>query len=350
MSDDTAARMTEAASAWLGSLDSGQRAKASFAFDDDTERTSWAYFPRRHPGLAMRAQSPEQQKLAHRLLATSLSLVAYAKVNTIFGLESTLNEIEQRRGDAVRDPGRYFFSIFGAPGRDAWGWRVEGHHVALNFTVASDEVISPTPMFLGANPAEITHGGRPVVRPCGEEEDAARELLHSLPREQRAIAVLHNQAPPDIVLSNAPRVPETCAPGELAPPLLSPLFASLTGDLRAALTYVANTPRGIPGAALDNAQRKLLSDLIDVYIDRLPAALAQRERAKIELQHVHFAWAGEDRPRRPHYYRLQGPSFLVEYDNTQDDANHAHAVWRNPANDFGYDALRHHIQQQHKVR
>ena len=347
MSDDTATRMTEAAAAWLDALSSEQRAKASFAFDDEEERTSWAYFPRNHQGLPLLEQDVRQQKLAHALFACSLSLPAYAKATAIMALENVLNEIEQRRADHVRDPGRYFVSVFGTPGEKTWGWRLEGHHVSLNFTFADGEIVSPTPIFLGANPAEVRHGHTVVTRPCAEEEDAARELLLSLDGERRRAAVICGSAPPDFVLSNAPRVPESCRPGDLAPRLLAPLFGSMTDEQRAAVAFDVARPRGVAASALDGGQRKLLSELVDIYTDRLPEPLAQRERAKIDADVVHFAWAGEDKPRRPHYYRLQGPSFLVEYDNTQDEANHVHAVWRNPANDFGYDALRAHVREAH---
>lgn len=227
------------------------------------------------------------------------------------------------------------------------GRRLEGHHVSLNFTFADGQIVSPTPIFLGANPAEVRHGHEIVTRPCAEEGDAARELLLSLDSERRRTAVICDTAPPDFVLSNAPRVPDTCRPGDIAPRLLAPLFGSMTEEQRAAVAFDIAQPRGIAALALDGGQRTLLSELIDVYVDRLPEPLAQRERAKIDVDGVRFAWASQDKPRRPHYYRLQGPSFLVEYDNTQDEANHVHAVWRNPANDFGYDALRAHVQQAH---
>ncbi len=346
MSDATAMRITEAATAWLDALGPDQRAKASFSFDDEAERTSWAYFPRNHAGLPFLEQDARQQKLAHALISCSLSLPAYAKVNAIIGLESTLNEIEQRRADAVRDPGRYFVSVFGAPGNDPWSWRLEGHHVSLNFTLASGQFVSPTPIFLGANPAEVRHGEHAVVRPCAEEEDGARELLLSLDSDQRRTAVICETAPPDFVLSNAPRVPETCRPGEVDS-LVARLFDGVPDDVRDAIAFDVNAPRGVPASALDGAQRKLLAELIDCYTARLPEPLALRERGRIDVGSVYFAWAGEGKPRRPHYYRLQGASFLIEYDNTQDDANHVHAVWRSPERDFGFDALRSHVQQAH---
>jgi hypothetical protein len=344
---EIAARMAEAASAWLDALAPEQRAKATFDFDDVAERTSWAYFPRNHQGLPLLEMDPAQQKRAHALIALSLSRHAYGKVTTIMGLESVLNNIEGRRADAVRDPGRYFVSVFGAPGSARWGWRLEGHHVCLNVTIADAGLVSPVPIFLGANPAEVRHGDTPVIRPCGEEEDVARELIASLDADQRREAVLCDRAPPDFVLTNAPLVPDTCLPGELAPPLLARLFDSMREEDRETLRLDIATPRGLPASRMHATQRDLLRRLIDVYVDRLPEAIAAIERARIDEDAVHFAWAGEERPRRGHYYRLHGPSFLVEYDNTQDGANHVHAVWRSPERDFARDLLRLHLKAAH---
>lgn len=195
--------------------------------------------------------------------------------------------------------------MFNAPSAERWGWRFEGHHVCLNFTIVAGELVSPTPIFLGANPAEVRHGAAPVTRPCGEEEDAARELLLSLDRDQRRAAVLCDTAPPDFVMSNAPLVPESCLPGDLASPLLAPMFKSMTAADQEALRYVLVAPRGLPAGAMNDAQRKLLFELIAVYVERLPEPLAQIEWKRIALDTVHFAWAGEEKPRRPHYYRLQ---------------------------------------------
>ena len=346
-SREVASRMAEAAAAWLDALAAEQRVKASFEFGDEAERTNWAYFPRGHRGLPLLEMDARQQKLAHALIASALSRHAYGKVTAIMALESVLNLIEERRLDALRDPGRYFLSVFGLPGAERWGWRLEGHHVCLNFTIVRGELVSSTPIFLGANPAEVRHGGAPVIRPCGEEENAARELLASLDSEQRRVAIICDAAPPDFVLSNAACVPLTCLPGDVAPPILQRLFAQVPLDQKQALRFDLAQPSGLRASTMNGAQRSLLSALIDVYVDRLPEALAEMERAGIDIDSVHFAWAGEDRPRRPHYYRLQGPSFVVEYDNTQDEANHIHAVWRSPSGDFGFDLLRGHVSRDH---
>jgi hypothetical protein len=347
---DVVRRMTDAAGELLAALDAEQSAKASYAFED-AQRTDWAYFPRNHPGLPLLEMTVAQQKLAHALVASSLSLHAYAKVNAIIALESVLNEIEERRADAVRDPGRYFVGFYGAPGADRWSWRFEGHHVNLNFTFAGGELLSPTPIFLGANPAEVRHGHSIASRPCAEEEDIARELLASLDAEQRAQAVICDVAPPDFILMNLPQVPDECLPGEAASRLQNILrFDLLTEPQRQALRFSRSQPLGLAASALRADQHALFAQLIDVYVERLPTPLAAVERDAIGrsgLDAVHFAWAGDGERFGPHYYRLHGPSFLVEYDNTQDNANHVHAVWRDIARDFGGDPLRAHLQREH---
>jgi len=344
-----ARRLSEAASAWLDALDEQQRTKASLNFEGAEERTSWAYFPRMTKGLPLLEMDARQQKLAHALLSGALSFQAYAKVVTVMACESLVNAMEGGRLDAFRDPRRYFLAVFGSPGDERWGWRFEGHHVVLNFTLAGGEIVSPTPLFIGAQPAEVPHGHSLVIRPCAEEEDAARELLASLDEDRRRQAIICEAAPPDFVLMNSPVVPETALPGEIeAPPLLASIVAeanAMPAEQRGALRFDRSRPRGLPASAMDSAQRKLLSDLIAVYVERLPEPLAGIERAGIDG--VHFAWAGETERRRPHYYRLQGPSFLVEYDNTQNDANHLHSVWRDPDRDFGGDLLRSHIRGNH---
>jgi hypothetical protein len=351
---DLAARMTEAASAWLDALEPEQRAKASLDFADVQERTSWAYFPRLTKGLPLLEMDAHQQKLAHALVAGALSFEAYAKVVTVMASESLVDLMENGRLAAFRDPRRYFLAIFGSPGDERWGWRFEGHHVVLNFTLAGGEIVSPTPLFIGAQPAELPHGHSMVLRPCAAEEDAARELLGALDDDRRRQATISDIAPPDFVLMNAPVVPESVLPGGIeAPPLLASIVAeakAMPAEQREALRFERSRPRGMAASSMDGAQRKLLSELIDLYVERLPEPLAGIERERIDrsgIDAVYFAWAGETERRRPHYYRLQGPSFLVEYDNTQNDANHLHSVWRDPNRDFGGDLLRKHTREQH---
>ena len=351
---DIASRMTDAASAWLDSLAEDQRAKASLSFGDTEERTSWAYFPRMTKGLPLLEMGARQQKLAHALIAGALSFQAYAKVVTVMASESLVNVMERGRLDAFRDPRRYFLAVFGSPGDERWGWRFEGHHVVLNFTLADGEIASPTPLFIGAQPAEVPHGHSMVLRPCAEEEDAARELLGSLDGDRRRRAIIADVAPPDFVLMNSPVVPNAALPGDIeAPPLLANIVAeakAIPPQQRETLRFERARPRGLPASVMDKAQAKLLSELVDVYVERLPEPLAAIERERIDragIDAIHFAWAGETERRRPHYYRLQGPSFLVEYDNTQNDVNHVHSVWRDPDRDFGGDLLRDHVRSGH---
>lgn len=348
--ETTGARMTAAAKAYAGALDGYQRARGMSAFDDEAARTSWAYFPPAH-GLFIGDMDPRQQHLAHELLASALSVHAYAQTTTIMSLERLVHLIF---GGPVRDPRYYAMMVFGSPGATPWGWRFEGHHVVFNFTLDGERVISTTPLFLGAQPALVTHGDVVVVRPCAEEEDAARALLVALDDSQRSLAVLTDAVPPDFVLANAPRVPDHADAGPLHPlPHVRARYDHLSEDGRAALRFERSRPAGIAASSMTLTQRALLDRLIAVYIERLPTDLATdaTQRLKEEgMDGVHFAWAGAAEPGMPHYYRLQGSAFLVEYDVTQEDANHVHTVWRDAANDFGYDTLRHHLAQEHQVR
>jgi hypothetical protein len=337
--------MTGAARAFAGSLGAAQRARATFSFDDETERRDWAYFPRPRRGLPFGEMEHGQRDLAHRLIASGLSRSAYAKATAIIALERVLGELE---GHVFpRDPGSYYVSLFGEPGDTAtWGWRLDGHHVCLNYTIVAGELLSPTPVFLGANPAEVRHGDRSVLRPLGEEEDVARELLASLDAEQRRRAILSPAAPPDIVTANVPVLSDGLAPGDI---FQRRPAKDMPADQLDALTFTLS-PKGLPWSEMNTGQREMLEALVRVYIERMPDAVAAHEMARLGragLEGIHFAWAGEEQRRRPHYYRLQGPSFLAEYDNTQNDANHIHAVWRDAANDFGEDVLREHYRREH---
>ena len=308
-------RMAEAAEGWLASLGLAQRAKASFGFPADTERTRWYYTPTERGGLPLAEMGPTQQRLAHRLVASGLSEGGYATAATIMGLENVLDAREGwRRGydgrtvpHRGRDPQLYFLSVFGDPGSGSWGWRAGGHHLALNYTLAADGHISASPLFFGANPALTRLVGPVVLRPLAAEEDLGRELLASLAPEQRAMAVVSPVAPGDILQRNRPRVE-------------------------------AGPPDGLPAGRMLPQQRALLEGLVRHYLDRLPAELAAAEAARVTGEAgeaLRFAWAGGAEPGQPHYYRVQGPRLLIEYDNVQDGVNHVHSVWRDPAGDFG---------------
>jgi hypothetical protein len=347
----TARRMAHAARALLGSLDSAQRKSACFDLGGEEERRRWSYYPRAFHGLALHDMTGAQVKLAGNLLETALSLPAHAKAAAIMGLENVLDRIENHARDD-RDTGRYFVSFFGDPGAAGpWGWRFEGHHLSLHFTLAGEELLGWTPNFLGANPARITHGGAVVLRPLAEEEDLAREFVLSLTAEQRQKAIICDEAPVDFVLTNAPRVPQRRLPGEGLQPDFPdgnrPLFDRLSPEQKEAVAFDLARPAGLPGKDLEDPQRDVFFRLVRVYLDRLPndaASLAMAELEEDVAGSLHFAWAGEVEPRRPHYYRIQGPRFLVEYDNTQNNANHVHSVWRDPENDFGDLLLAHYLE------
>ena len=323
-SSETAETMKGACEKLLDSLTPALRAKAHFAFDAP-ERRRWHYVPREmfdRKGLSLKEMNQRQRRAAFKLLEAGLSYECYGKVTAIMDLEKTLGLIEQSENAAhlIRDPQLYFFSVFGDPtAKKSWGWRAEGHHVSLNFTVAAGEWIAPNPLFLGANPAEVPGGSQRGLRILAKEEDLARELLADFGNEQKRRAIISPEAPADIVTRALPKVDLDRADG------------------LAAGTMAAN-------------QQQMLDRLIRVYVERLPPELAATElkRLKVDgLETIHFAWAGSQEHGRPHYYRLHGPSFLVEYDNTQNNANHIHTVWRNLKNDFGEDLLRRHYRQDH---
>jgi hypothetical protein len=310
-----AAAFGELASAtedFLRSLRPDQRERAVFQFED-AERINWHFVPRARRGLPLKEMSPEQQELAQRILRTALSQRGYLKASTIIELELVLREMGEN--PVVRDPELYYFSVFGSPGpTEPWGLRAEGHHLSLNFTVVGDSLVATAPAFMGANPAEVRVGSRVGLRALAAEEDLARELIHALDEDQRAAAVIADVTPRDIVTGNAARV--------------EPL-----------------SPIGIRVAELRSDQVQLLVRLIDEYLGRMAEPLAERRRAALEqtdFGEVAFAWAGSLERGQAHYYRIQGPSFLIEYDNSQNNANHIHTVWRDFEGDFGWDLLREH--------
>lgn len=366
-------RMAEAALAWLDSLDAEQRrtAQGHPPADDatDAERRRWFYTPTDHGGLTMHQQRPAQQRGAMRLVASGLSPAGYVTVATTMGLENVLDHVEgftvrfdRERG---RDPGLYYLRVFGDPGGEQpWGWRFGGHHVSLNNLVVGGELVSTTPCFMGADPAVSPLLGGALNRPLGRVEDLARELVRSLPEELRARAVLLPKAPSDFVTANR----TTVAPGDRVVPLAGiwrdPRFpdddeqaklqalsdrideaAGFEESDHAAVELTAE-PRGVAGADLDADQRGLMRQLLGCYLERVPEGVAPTYD-DAALDAVHLAWAGPLDPGAPHYYRLQAPRLLVEWDNTQRDANHAHSVWRDPEADFGLDVLAAHRAAHH---
>jgi hypothetical protein len=310
-----AAAMAEGAKNFLAGLTPEQRAKATFDFGDN-QRLDWHYVPRARKGIPLKEMDAKQRKLAQEFLKTGLSQSGYVKATTIMELETILREIEQGKG-SVRDPELYYFTVFGTPSaKDRWGWRVEGHHLSLNFTVVNGTLVATTPSFFGANPAEVKQGPRKGLRTLSALEDLARELLNKLDDKQRAQAVFNTTAPREIVTGHEQKV--------------NPL-----------------DPAGIPASQLKPEQTDLLKKLLDAYAATMADDLAAERLEKVRragFEKIHFAWAGGAEPGQPHYYRIQGPTFLIEYDNTQNNANHIHSVWRDFDGDFGKDLLREHYR------
>ncbi|GLY06529.1 MULTISPECIES: DUF3500 domain-containing protein [Actinoplanes] len=368
-----AERMVTAATAWIAALDPAQRADAVLPWPADQERRRWFYTPTDHGGLPLQRMGPEQQQAAHRLVATGLSGPGYVTAATIMGLENVLDEADgwsaswgRPRG---RDPQLYYLTVFGTPSLSGpWSWRFGGHHVSVHHLVLDGRVQASSPCFLGADPATSPLLGGHLLRPLGAAEDLARDLLAVLDDGQLAGAVICPVAPVDIVggnrsqLSDGDRVlplPEVWR-GRFTDPRLRELTAAIheKAEARAGVTEqhrdavaLTGVPKGLPAAAMSPEQREVLRALLDVYVGRIPEELAEREAAKFagdRLDGVHFAWAGDTRRGRPHYYRLQGPGLLAEYDNTQRDADHVHTVWRDPENDFGDDVLGRHRAAFHR--
>jgi len=301
--------MSHAARQLLSALPSDQRTAVRFPFGHPGRR-DWHYTPGARRGVSLAEMGREPAKAVHALLGCAMSRSAHTRVGAISGLEDVLDESEGgRRG---RHAGDYWTAIFGEPGDGPWGWRFEGHHVSINITVAGEEV-SATPCFLGANPATVTdEAGRTVSRPLAPEEDVAAALLASLDDGQRQRAVVAGEAPADMLSGDAADLGGGDEPG---------------------------WPCGLPATALRPDQLTLLRNLAAVYVNRLVGDLAEPLLARLErdLPAFCFAWAGPGRPVAglPHYYRLAGPRFLVEFDNRHDGANHVHSVWRDPGGDFG---------------
>lgn len=307
--------MAEAAAALLASLDEGQRSRVMFELKAD-ERANWNIIPRERKGVTWKEMNPAQRHLATALLVSGLSQRGFVKASTIMSLEQILLELEQGRGPK-RDPENYFWSIFGKPSaQGTWGWRVEGHHISLNFTIVEGKHISSTPSMFGTNPAEVRQGPRKGLRVMGVEEDLGRALIGSLTAEQKKEAVIAGEVPKEV----------------------------FTLGLRKALPL---TPAGIAAAKMNAPQRDLLRRLLEEYVRRARPEIADADLAQIDaagFDRVTFAWAGGEQRGQGHYYRVQGPTFLLEYDNTQNDANHVHAVWRELAGDFGEDLLAEHYK------
>jgi hypothetical protein len=315
-----AATMARAGAVFLDTLPPAKRRRTQLAFAA-AERQDWHYIPRRRPGLPLKDMTPAERGAALALVASGLSTDGYRKVTDIMRLEDVLRQIEMF--PFSRDPENYALSVFGPPGGPGpWGWRVEGHHLSLTFTIAGDRGVAVTPAFMGANPAEVPRGPLKGLRVLAREQDLAGELVRGLDRAELATALLGPQSLGDIV----------SGPGR-------------TGSLAA--------PAGLALGAMRDTQRGLATRLIEEYARNVHEDMATRELARLAgagLGAIRFAWAGGLDPGQPHYYRLHGPALLIEYDNTQNDASHIHSVWRDPQRDFGGDLLGAHYEADHHRR
>ena len=307
--------MVRAALAFLGTLDARRARQATFPFTQ-AERLNWHYVPRRREGLPLKDMTADGRAAAHALLQAGLSAAGYAKARDVMRLEGVLRQLETF-GGFTRDPDNYAVTIFGTPGQGApWGWRFEGHHLSLNFTVVPGRAIAVTPAFLGANPAEVPSGPLKGLRALQAEQDLGLALAGSLDPAQRARATIAAESLGDIV----------SGPGR-------------EQSLRA--------PAGVSVGNLGGESRALALRLLETYARNMRGDLAEGELRKVHaagIERIHFAWAGPIDAKRPHYYRLHGPTVLIEYDNTQNNANHIHSVWHDPGSNFGADLLGAHYR------
>ena len=310
----SAKAMREALVEFAAALPKPARASLELPFESE-KRTDWHYTPRSRPGVALADLDERSRTALHRLLRTGLSAAGHRRAVNIIELELVLRELETF-GALMRDPGKYFIVVFGdaneAQPRKPWGWRFEGHHLSLPFTNQGNR-IATTPSFFGANPAEVRSGPKKGLRALAEEEDEGRKLLSMLDAGRRAQAIVDTRSYGDIVTRAADRV--------------SPL-----------------ENKGIEARALDDAQKAQLRKLIETYAASFEPPLrdARLARAAEGFDSIRFAWAGATERGKPHYYRVQGAKFLIEYDASQDGGNHIHTVWRDFSGDFGRDLLREH--------
>jgi hypothetical protein len=315
----TGRAMADAAAGFLKDLNAEQRSKATFKFEDDS-RFEFRYTPRARTGLPLKEMNEAQRAKAHALLKTGLSMRGYTNATDIIALENVLRAIEPPRtgGNAiVRDPELYFVSIYGEPnGKTPWGWKFEGHHISVNFTLVDGKPIVFAPSFFGSNPAVVKDGPQAGKRALREEEESGRALLAAFSEEQKQKVIFSAQAPREM----------------------------LTAENRDAKVLESV---GVTYAEMTPPQRRLLERVLDAYLGRVAPELAKARLDAIQksgMDKITFGWAGTVDAGGPHYYRVQGPTFLIEYDNVQNNANHIHSVWRDFNGDFGRDILREHYK------
>ncbi len=306
---------TAIADQFINSLTSSQKKKAVLELDDDN-RTRWHYFPStfyKREGITLKELSADQKKKLHALLNSYLSNKGYQKTLDVIEAEKILYRLSNNSNS--RNPELYSVAFYGLPSKNTpWGWSFEGHHISLNFTMNGDEM-THVPRFYGANPAKTS---KKIF--LKNEEAMAYKLLNSLSKEQLVKAIFSKRALPDIITRNNSKV--------------DPM-----------------KPKGIAASELTEQQQLLLFELINEYISSAPEKFAKLRMQKLKSEHLntlYFGWAGSTTVNKPHYYCIQGSSFLIELDNTQNNANHIHSVWRDFDGDFGRNLLKEHYEQAHK--
>lgn len=312
-----------AANLFLYTLSNEQKLATVFPFDGE-ERYHFHFVPMERKGITFNEMNSTQQQAARQLMMTSMGKSGYEKSTAIMQLEEVLIELEKRASDDhYRDTGNYHISIFGVPSpATIWGWRFEGHHISFNFSYNKQQLVSGTPAFLGSNPAIVPNGPAQGKQVLADETNTAWALLQSLSPEQTTKTIFAAQAPKEILSFNN----------------------------RQALI---NAEDGILYAELTPSQQELLRQLVNVYVNRFTRLFADDMLKEIQaagVDKLRFAWAGDrvTGPGHPHYYRVKGPTILIEYDNTQNNANHVHSVLRDLKHDFGGDLLLQHYQTQHQ--
>ena len=318
----SAAGMTKAAKRFVESLSGDQRDKTIYEYMDG-ERIFWYYPPVNRHGIPLRDMDDDQRQLAYSLMETGLTDRSFDQAKLIIEHESVLGPLEKEAGvtSFVRDPDLYYWTVFGDPGSDKepWGWRVEGHHISLNFSLWGDKFISMTPFFFGANPAEVRKGPKKGLRILDQREDLGFALMNSLDQGQTSKATIYGEAPYDILTYNASRV--SLPPEE-----------------------------GLPASKMNDTQKDILRNLVNVYVNQVRTDMAQEKLQRLEeegFDGLHWAWGGPVEEGKEHYYRIHGGNFVVEFDNRQNGANHIHSVWRDVENDFANDVLREHLLLYH---
>lgn len=327
---DPVEEMSKAAKLFLKSLDDDLKAEAHFPWDSD-KREGWYFVPdkfiqpdAKRFGLPMTKMNGAQRALATGLLSSALSHKGFMQVQTVMSLEQILHELEDK--NPIRNPSLYYVSIFGEPdAKGTWSWRFEGHHLSVNITIVKGTLLSVTPSFFGSNPATVKDGKFAGLQVLKDEEEIARKLVKSLSDEQKQKAIIAAKAPDDI----------------------------FSGQDRKVNKGLFDPAKGIALSELTDDQKAILTELIKVYASKYRLEIVKQMEERKDLfaaKEVRFAWMGGVEPGEGHYYRIQTPIFLFEYDCTQNNANHVHAVWRDFDGDFGADLLRMHYDQDHKKK